>query len=59
MFIFILLIWLCQVLAAARKRSCSMWGLVPGPGMDGTLAPVLGALRLGYGTTREVPGKRL
>lgn len=27
---------------STQTRSCSMWGLVPGPGMDGTRAPVLG-----------------
>ena len=39
---------------AASCFSCSMWDLVPWPGIE-SRSPVLGAQRLSHWTTREVP----
>ena len=59
---FYLFIWLCQVLVAAfgifscsiQTLSCSMWDLVPWPGIEpGPRA--LGVWNLSHWTTREVP----
>ena len=49
-----LFIWLCWVLVAAcRTFSCSMWDLVPWPGIK-LGPPALGAQSLSHWTTREV-----
>ena len=59
-----MLIWLCWVLVAACRvfswgmwaLSCSMWDLVPWPGIKlGT--PALGAWSLSHWTSREVPAR--
>ena len=46
-------LWVCQVLVVAHGTfSCSMWGLVPWPGIE----PGPSALGVGVlATTREVP----
>ena len=50
---FYLFIWLCQVFVVACELSCSMWNLVPWPGIE-PRPPALGAQSLGHWTTREV-----
>ena len=51
----VLLIWLPQVLAvASRLFSCSMWDLVPWPGIQ-PRPPALGEWSFSPWTTREVP----
>ena len=50
-----LCIWLCRVLVAAcRIFSCSLWDLVPWPGIK-PRAPAVGARSLSHWTTREAP----
>ena len=39
---------------AAPDRSCGVWGLVPGPGIDPGGLPALGTQSLSHWTTREV-----
>ena len=63
-FFWYLFIWLHRVLVVVRKTfslyrgmrifSCSVWDLVPQPGIEPG-APALGAWSLSYWTTREVP----
>ena len=54
-FLLILFIWLCPFLVEACKIfSCSMWDLVPRPGIE-PRPPALGARSLSHWTTREVP----
>ena len=56
-FIFVLFIWLLQVLVAAHGIfSCSTWNLVSWPGIEPG-PPALGAWSLNHWTTREAPWK--
>ena len=52
---FYFFIWLCQVLVVACELSCSMWNLVPWPGIE-PRPPALGAQSLG---PTGPPGKSL
>ena len=52
-YIFILLICLCQILVVACRIICSMWELVPCPGIE-PRSPALGVGRLSHWTTRRV-----
>ena len=50
---FYLFIWLCQVLVAAYGIfSCSMWNLVPRPGVK-PRPPAMGTWNLSYWITRD------
>ena len=53
-FFLFLFIWLCQVFVVGILN-CSMWDLVPWPGIE-PKPPTMGAKSLSHSTTREVPG---